>query len=287
MRVFAIPHYYGRPSVEGGRRHGAYTDPADARAAKLSRLIESLHSLFGPSQCVMQLSDRRTLAANDALRDRVRVLVVTDGKHHLVDRLQVPLTLFEHICCEADPRHLGFAAQRVLADHSHTAEWLCYLEDDLLPHDAMGFWKLEHFLAVAGPEAVLMPQRFEVDSGAAACKAYVDGDLRPGATAAFQDLNVEPHMELPVLHQSVPLVRPANPHSGSFFLRGDQMRRWTARAGFGVPTSEWIGPLESAATLGIMRHFRIYKPARTHAGFFEIEHQSQQFIRQLRRETGR
>ena len=39
--------------------------------------------------------------------------------------------------------------------------------------------------------------------------------------------------------------------------------------------------LESAATLGIMRAFRIYKPAPENASFLEIEHHGSAFIRQL------
>ena len=38
------------------------------------------------------------------------------------------------------------------------------------------------------------------------------------------------------------------------------------------------GPLESAATLGIMRHFRVYKPARENAAFLEIEHLDRRYL---------
>ena len=283
MRVFAIPHFYGQPRAGATRWHGAYKDPEGERAAKLSRLINGLHSLFGPNQCIMQLACRRTDAANESLRDRVRIFVVTDGEHHLLERLQVPSSSFQEVRCRMDPQHLGFAAHRVLADQINEAEWLCYLEDDLLLHDAMWFWKLRHFLNVVGPESVLMPQRYEMASDAAAQKAYVDGDLRAESTAAFQDVSDAPQIDLPALGGSIPLLRASNPHSGSFFVHVDQMRRWAGCPDFGKPTQAWIGPLESAATLGVMKNFRVYKPAATHAGFFEIEHQSQQFIRQLRR----
>ena len=40
----------------------------------------------------------------------------------------------------------------------------------------------------------------------------------------------------------------------------------------------FAGPLESAATLGIMKTFRIYKPANDNAGFFEILHTNNRYL---------
>lgn len=283
MRVFAVPHYFGRAPRGTARRHGAHHDQAEQRAAALGRSIHALHSLFGPSQCIMQLARHTTDPANEALRARVQVLVVTDNENHLLDRLELPGSSFQQVISRAAPQHLGFAAHRVLADHAEQAEWLCYLEDDLLIHDSLWFCKLDGFLQHAGAECVLMPHRYETCADAAARRAYVDGDLRDAVTAAFQNIGVAPQIDLPLLGTSIPLCPTANPHSGSFFLRRDQLRQWMLDPEFGRPTEAFIGPLESAATLGVMKHFRVYKAARTHAGFFEIEHQSRQFIRQLRR----
>ena len=41
---------------------------------------------------------------------------------------------------------------------------------------------------------------------------------------------------------------------------------------YGVPTAEFISPLESAATLGIMKNFNVYKPDYSCASFLEMEH---------------
>jgi hypothetical protein len=76
--------------------------------------------------------------------------------------------------------------------------------------------------------------------------------------------------------------RPANPHSGCFFLNAAQMSRWAARPDFLDRDTSFIGPLESAATLGIMRTFRVYKPTVENANFLEIEHHGTGFIGQLR-----
>ncbi|HSD34306.1 MAG TPA: hypothetical protein VLE26_02720, partial [Alphaproteobacteria bacterium] len=45
--------------------------------------------------------------------------------------------------------------------------------------------------------------------------------------------------------------------------------------------ASFIGPLESAATLALMRSFAVYKPALDCADFLEIEHQDDRFMRVL------
>ena len=79
------------------------------------------------------------------------------------------------------------------------------------------------------------------------------------------------------------IERTSNPHSGCFFLNAAQMIAWANRGDFLDRATGFIGPLESAATLGIMRAFRVYKAAEDNAAFFEIEHFGTGFIRHLRR----
>jgi hypothetical protein len=50
------------------------------------------------------------------------------------------------------------------------------------------------------------------------------------------------------------------------------MARWAAQPDFLQRERAFVGPLESAATLGIARHFRVYKPERTNASFLELRH---------------
>ena len=40
----------------------------------------------------------------------------------------------------------------------------------------------------------------------------------------------------------------------------------------------FAGPLESAASLGVMKNFRIYKPAYANAGFLEIRHLHNRYL---------
>jgi hypothetical protein len=59
------------------------------------------------------------------------------------------------------------------------------------------------------------------------------------------------------------------------------MAHWAAQPYFLDRDTGFIGPLESAATLGIMRTFRVYKPANENANFLEIEHYGNGYISQL------
>jgi hypothetical protein len=130
---------------------------------------------------------------------------------------------------------------------------------------------------------VLVPNRFERGDSLMATKAYVDGDLAARVCAPFQNRDIQPRIEGEFLGQSHEFTRPLNPHSGSYCLRRDQLRTWSRHESFADRSRAFIGPLESAATLGIMKFFRVYKPAFQNAGFLEIEHQSNQFVSQLRR----
>ncbi|MNC93925.1 hypothetical protein D3C83_106610 [compost metagenome] len=56
------------------------------------------------------------------------------------------------------------------------------------------------------------------------------------------------------------------------------MQSWAQRPEFLNRDTSFAGPLESAATLGIMRFFRAYKPARENAGFLEVRHMDNRYL---------
>jgi hypothetical protein len=99
-------------------------------------------------------------------------------------------------------------------------------------------------------------------------------------------VNEQPQLRSTLMGAPLAFRRPLNPHSGCYFLTREQMAHWTRQPYFLDRSTAFIGPLESAATLGVMRAFNIYKPARENANFLEIEHHGDQFIRQLRRPKG-
>jgi hypothetical protein len=64
------------------------------------------------------------------------------------------------------------------------------------------------------------------------------------------------------------------------------MAHWANQPHFLDRDTSFIGPLESAATLGIMKTFRIYKTAPNQANFLEIQHFGTAFVRLIGEQVG-
>jgi hypothetical protein len=60
------------------------------------------------------------------------------------------------------------------------------------------------------------------------------------------------------------------------------MDSWAAKPYFLDRDTSFVGPLESAATLGVMKTFRVYKPAPETGAFLEIEHPGTRFLGLIR-----
>ncbi len=278
--LFVIPHYY----APGGGGHASLHPDPRPRLQALTACLSALHAHFGAPQGSIHIAGRRLLPANEHFAHRIAVHLVTDGRHHLLERLSLPPALYTHTPVESEPRFLGFACQRLLAEHLGEFDYYAYLEDDLILRDPLFFHKLRWFTLQMGNACLLQPNRYESAPAAPYRKVYVDGDLRPEVTAPFQDVSRAPEVRALLLGSELRFERPLNPHSGCYFLNAAQMRRWASRSDFGQPSEDFIGPLESAATLGVMRHFKIYKPAPENAAFLEIRHYGTGFIRLLGRE---
>jgi hypothetical protein len=117
-------------------------------------------------------------------------------------------------------------------------------------------------------------------------KAYIDGDLDIKVTVPFQNIEEGPTASGRLLGTTVGFVRAKNPHAGCFFLNARQMETWAQQPYFLDRDTRFIGPLESAATLEVMRTFRVYKPSPESASFLEIEHFGTSYLSQLRRRSG-
>jgi hypothetical protein len=108
--------------------------------------------------------------------------------------------------------------------------------------------------------------------------------LRERVTAPFQDLSQARPLVGTVLGAPVVFQGTLNPHSGCYFLNARQMELWTKPPYFLDRDTSFIGPLESAATLGIMRTFAVYKPAPQNASFLEVQHFATDFRGLIRQE---
>ncbi|WP_448562364.1 hypothetical protein [Trichothermofontia sp.] len=275
MRIlFTIPHYF---KPEAGR-HGSQRKHPKPRVQALSLSIAALHQLFSKSQVMIDVGQRVAHPANQIHADHIDVIICTTHGHHLLDLLALPEHFYRHHPTQAQPLFLGFECQAVLRDCLGQYDYYCFLEDDLILHDPWFFIKLDWFTQQTSPLSLLQPNRYEISVQTLLSKAYIDGNLSPDVTAPFQRVTEAPQVQAAFLGLALTFQRALNPHSGCYFLNQAQMEHWASQADFLDRSTRFIGPLESAATLGIMKTFRVYKPVAQQASFLEIQHFGRGFL---------
>lgn len=289
--LVVIPHYFA--AAAAGDHGSEDASAAPARAAALRATIAGLRQHLGFRQWRAQgrsvrrppvttahgtipaATDLHCTAANLAHRAaRLDIVVATTGGRHLIDCLGLPDGWAEHVEVEVPPRELGFACHDILAARAGNYDWVCYLEDDNVLADPLFLTKIAFVERHTEGAAVLMPNRFELFLGRNIEKLYVDGPGDDDFTARWQDVRVDRVLNIRFFDGGIQLERASNPHSGCFFLSRRQFRQWQQQPWFGDRDAGFVGPLESAASLGVMRTFRVYKPAVAAAGFLEIEHRN-------------
>jgi len=281
MRIlFTIPHYY-RPQLGG--KHGSTQPNSKARMSALTGCLSTLRQCFGTGQGLFDISRGTVLPVNQSLQHHIDIIICTTRDRHLLDGMTLPAESYILHPTKAKPTLLGFECQAVLRDRLGSYDYYCYLEDDLLLADPWFFAKLSWFTKVTGSQSLLQPNRFESRTHGRVNRAYIDGDISPEVTARFQRVQEFSSLTRKVMDTPVRFRRALNPHSGCYFLNAEQMNHWAEQKYFLDYDTSFIGPLESAATLGIMKTFRVYKPAPQNASFLEIQHYGSDFMKLINR----
>lgn len=270
MRIlFTIAHFF-RPDNQG--KHASRRKNPQPRIQALSQSITNLHQLFGQSQTIINIGQRLAFPANQPQDIQLDIIICTTQDCHLLEQLTVPSHFYRHYPTQVEPFLLGFECQAMLRDNLGKYDYYCFMEDDLIIHDPWFFVKLNWFTKQAGNLSLLQPNRYEVSLNNLTDKAYVDGDLLPRVTAPFQNVQEQPELKGQIMGMPITFNRALNPHSGCYFLNANQMAYWSKQEHFLDRDTSFITPLESAATLGIMKTFKIYKTAPQQANFLEIQH---------------
>jgi hypothetical protein len=277
--LFTIPHYY-RPTAQAadGCQHGSVGSDPEPRAAALAECVAALRRLYAPRARLLDHAGRAAWPVEASRPAHIDVIICTTGEDHLLGRLALPPRWWTRHAGDAPPALLGYECHTVLRDHLGRYDYYCYLEDDIIATDPWLFRKLAWFGRQFGDVRLLLPNRFEAGRHPLVDKLYVDGPLPPQSTAAFQDTALDPELAADVLGVPGVFRRPANPHAGCFFLSAAQMGHWARQLYFLDRSADFIGTLESAATLGIMRTFQVYKPGPENADFREVRHHSTAYL---------
>ncbi|WP_341732715.1 calcium-binding protein [Microcoleus sp. EPA2] len=277
MRIlFTIAHFYN-PSGDG--KHASQRNDPQPRLNALTAAVASLQALYGKSQCMIHIGECATIPANQDQNHEIDIVICTTQGYHLLSQLPVQPKSFMHHATKCEPLLLGFECQAVLRACLDKYDYFCYLEDDLILHDPWFFNKLNWFRHHGGNGNLLQPNRYEVSPQAPVFKAYIDGDLTHSATSNFQNIEEQRQLIGKIMEQKIVFERALNPHSGCYFLNAEQMAYWAKQSHFLDRDTSFVGPLESAATLGIMRTFRVYKPVSAYANFLEIQHFGSSFLK--------
>ena len=273
MRILLTIIHHWNPQGDG--RHASLRPDPQPRLHGLQDQLLSLARL-GIGQGALNIAAMRVDNASHALRHQFTIRLITDGQHHLLDQLPEGYrALVEHVPTHPKTaKHLGFEAQRVLAEGLHEGyDVYGYLEDDLIIHDPLFFHKIFWFQQHMGADALLLPHRMELFHvpDHAVEKLYVDGPVPQEDLDALLHHPAQP-MAAPLPGGNIVFAPPANPHAGCFFLSHQQLEHWQQQPWFLDGDCGYVSPLESAATLGICKTFRIYKPHLAYASFLELQH---------------
>ncbi|WP_207460971.1 hypothetical protein [Azospirillum sp. SYSU D00513] len=281
MRILiTIPHYFGPPDpASNDASYGSTSRDPAVRIAALRAAIISCHRHFGyQGMMYSEGTNRIVRPANVGFATSVDVVVFTTQGRHLLENLGLPSGFFEHRSVDADPMMIGFECHKELANRLGQYDYYGYIEDDLVITDQNFFDKISMFNKSHGDSCVLLPNRYETAMPSMFNKLYIDRVTLPYLPRLSTEPDDRRTIQGQFLNRPLLFERPSNPHSGCFFLDEHQMRIWQAQPFFLDRDASFVGPLESAATLGIMRSFKIYKPHESCANFLEIHHACNRYL---------
>ena len=269
--LVAVVHYW---DPEGNRQHGSLRPNPRPRVEAFQQQLLALQRM-GARQAQLNIQSMSADPANSQLQHTIDIKVITDGKHHVLDRLDPPYHgLFQMVVTEpASPKHLGFEAQRFLASRLDQAyDLYAYFEDDLIVLDPWFFRKINWFRSQAGDDCVVLPHRIELaPQPHPVDRFFIDGPM-PESDLRQILPDPEPSIGVQWPGDTVYFESPRNPHSGCFVISPHQLYYWTQQSHWQDGDCSWVSPLESAATLGIAKTFRLFKPIMAQASWLEIQH---------------
>lgn len=278
MKVLVIISHYFKPEANG-IYSSTNASLRDIRKQTLEEVLLFWRSHYDENSIIN--IEKKKFVINRSCVGQLDLVLLIHGDNHLIDDNLIKKYGLKIIKVKTDnPRMIPFAAQKVMAEFSNSYEWFVYSEDDLAIRDSLFFHKLTLFQNKFGFTRLLQPNRFEINKSALRFKTYVDGDLRIGFIKPFLEKVDEQSNTLTLKDQGsfdIHFLRALNPHSGFFALAAAQLKYWMAQKHFMDLDCTFVSPLESGATLGILKTFSIYKSIVPNLGYFEIEHIDKKF----------
>jgi hypothetical protein len=270
MRVLvAICHVY---NPRGDPQYASSRPDPGPRIEAVTACLRGLSQNLSATSLYSDMAARTVAAYPLTAPVELDIGMCTTGTLHLMDELPLEGLTVRHHNTSAEPLLTGFECQAVLRDALGSYDWYGYLEDDVVVEDPLFLDKLAWFQEQAGAAAVLQPNRFELSETGRPTKLYIDGPITHDQVSHYQELRDQPELTFWAMARQIRFVRPLNPFAASYFLTAEQMDSWARQPYFLDRDTSFVGPLESMSALGVMKTFRIYKPAPENATFLEVHH---------------
>ena len=273
QRILVVIVHYFNPNGDG--TIGSLRNEPSNRAEALGRTITSLHDLFNDH--TISLDYRSTYIprpANIDLCYTLDVMVLTTRGMTVFDHLAIDQALFKIVATDVEPTMLGFEANQIFKDYANDYDRYVFLEDDIILHDPLFFIKLDWFEDMVGSHALLQPHLYEVTERDGRGKVYIDGDFVPDQVARYRRISGKSAkvIETEQLGQQLRFCYAPNPHSGCYFISQAQLHFWLQQPWYLDRDTGFVRSFESAASLGILKTFDIYKAELNCAAFLEVQH---------------
>jgi hypothetical protein len=265
--LVVIPHYSGPPDpANSSPIIGAYLEPL-SRIAAVSETIAAVHRHFGPFRNTLEGAPV-VQAGGDNVVD---IVFVTMRGHHILDKLGLEPTIFSIEYVDGPPTSIPFHVQRLMKERLGRYDFYCMVEDDLAIRDPSFFAKLRWFQETFGVTALLAATRVEMAYSGTPAKVIID-PCDVGNIAPFRRAGQRAELSGVWNGEEYRFALPANPHAASYFLTQEQLAYWVAHPTFDDRDVSWIGPIESAVTLGVGKAFDVYKCVWPDPFFLEVHH---------------
>ena len=269
--LIALPHYFKEAdqATYGSDRRGQ----RQARSIALIQCLSSLLAMRKNADDLILNIRAKGLQSTGSLSERrevtLEIHVFTDG----INMISPVLNMFKesisvHTFELDNSRHLPLKARDHLVENGHAYDLCLYMEDDLIIRDSEFLDKQIWFIKESEHRAVLMPHRTEWVPNGNGQRLLVDGPLKKEFIERFYIPKCNAAQGV-YKGRDVVFDQSDNPHSGLFCISGVQAKLLATQE---QPLHGFIGPLETAATLTVLRRYLVSKPAWKDRDFLWIEH---------------
>lgn len=277
----AIPHHVG-PSNDK-RQYGAELDSANTRRQYLlntiDSLIQSFHHLYDTQSSVdiEVVTGIDNFVNTKALLKRYQEIPVTINVRGVTSPAnQIPFDCNYTIM------------SNFLTNKETSYNYYCYVEDDIIINDPHFFTKLDHVYKsiemTHGIDALnsilISPIRYEWNNFRYRVIDPWIGDKYARRYNLFAEVFDETKIRIMLGLKHITFSSPSNPHAACYFLKLHHMLKIASvqdpNKRLDCRDDSFVGPIESAADLPLMKNFVIFKPD-PNSRYLEVQHQGTRY----------